>query len=131
MVVNSPFQSVQIPSKVCGRRTCGAAVVPGGRQSKRKRSIVPAASTWVLRSSSAHQHTLPEQFSPSAENSSGGENVVQEELATAADNSSCQENLNNPDGANGVNKTETGRNTNSGQTSSRSEGWLLCFTQVF
>ena len=56
---------------------------------------------------------------------------MQEELATAADNSSCQENLNNPDGANGVNETETGRNTDSGQNGSRSEGWLLCFTQVF
>ena len=104
---------------------------PGGRQSKRKRSIVPAASTRVLRSSSAHQHPMLEQFSPSAENSSGGENVVQEELATAADNSSCHENLNNPDGANGVNETETGRNTDSGQSGSRSEGLLLCFNQVF
>ena len=56
---------------------------------------------------------------------------MQEELATAADNSSCHENLNNPDGANGVNEIETGRNTDSGQTGSRSEGWLLCFTQVF
>ena len=56
---------------------------------------------------------------------------MQEELATAADNSSCHENLNNPDGANGVNKTETGWNIDSGQTSSLSEGWLLCFTQVF
>ena len=36
---------VQIPSKVCGRRTRGAAIAPGGRQSKRKRPIVPAAST--------------------------------------------------------------------------------------
>ena len=106
-------------------------MAPGGRQSKRKRSIIPIASTWVLRSSSARQCPLPEQFSPSAENRSGGENVVQEELATAAENSSCQENLNNPDGANGVNKTETGWNIDSGQTSSRSEGWLLCFTQVF
>ena len=107
------------------------AMALGGRQSKRKRSIVPTASTRVLRSSLARQHPMPEQFSPSAENSSGGENVVQEELATAADNSSCHENLNNPDGANGVNETETGRNTDSGQTGSRSEGWLLCFTQVF
>jgi len=74
---------------------------------------------------------LPEQFSPSAENSSGGENVVQEELAIATDNTSCHENLKNPDGANGINKTETGWNTDSGQTSSRSEGWLLCLTQVF
>ena len=106
-------------------------MAPGGRQSKRKRSIVPAASTRVLRSSSTRQHPLPVQFSPSAENSSGGENVVQEELATATDNSSCHENLNNLDGANGVNETETGRNTNSGQNGSRSEGWLLCFTQVF
>ena len=56
---------------------------------------------------------------------------MQEELATAVDNSSCHENLNNPDGANGVNETETGRNTDSRQTGSRSEGWLLCFTQVF
>ena len=106
-------------------------MVPGGRQSKRKRSIVPAASTRVLQSSSARQHPVPEQFSPIAENSSGGENVVQEELATVADNSSYHENLNNPDGANGVNETETGRNTDSEQTGSRSEGWLLCFTQVF
>ena len=103
----------------------------GGRQSKRKRSIVPAASTRVLWSSLARQHPMPEQFSPSAENSSGGENVVQEELVTAANNSSCHETLNNPDGANGVNETETGRNTNSGQNGSRSECWLLCFTQVF
>ena len=81
-----------------------------------------------------HQHVkqlVPEQFSPSAENSSGGENVVQEELAAAADNTSCLENLNNPDGANGVNETETGRNTNSGQTGSHYEGLLLCFNQVF
>ena len=106
-------------------------MAPGGRQSKRKRSIIPAASTQVLRSSSAHQCPLPEQFSPSAENRSGGENVVQKELATAADNTSCHENLNNPDGANGVNKTETGRNTDSGQTGSRSKGLLLCFNQVF
>ena len=106
-------------------------MAPGGRQSKRKRSIIPVASTRVLRSSSARQHPVPEQFSPIAENSSGGENVVQEELATAADNSSCHENLNHLDGANGINKTETGRNTDSGQTSSRSEGWLLWFTQVF
>ena len=107
-------------------------MAPGGRQSKRKRSIVPAASTRVLRSSPARQHPLPEQFSPSAKNRSGGENVVQEGLATAADNTSCHENLNNPDGANGVNETETtGWNTNSGQTSSRSEGLLLCFNQVF
>ena len=83
-------------------------MAPGGRQSKRKRSIIPVASTRVLLSSSACQHPVPEQFLPSAENSSGGENVVQEELATAADNSSCHENLNNPDGANGVNETETG-----------------------
>ena len=107
------------------------AMALGGRQSKRKRSIVPAASTRVLRSSSAHQHPMLEQFSPSAENSSGGENVVQEELVTAANNSSCHETLNNPDGSNGVNETETGRNTDSGQNGSRSEGWLLCFTQVF
>ena len=106
-------------------------MAPGGKQSKRKRSIVLVASTWVLRSSSARQHLVPEQFSPSAENSSGGKNVVQEEWATAADNSCCHENLNNPDGANGVNETETGRNTDSGQTGSRSKGWLLCFTQVF
>ena len=86
------------------------------------RSIVPTASTRVLRSSSARQHPLPEQFSPRAKNSSGGENVVQEELATAADNSSCHENLNNPDGANGVNETETGWNTDSGQTGSCLEG---------
>ena len=76
MLVNSPFQSVQIPSKVCGRRTRGAAMAPGGRQSKRKRSIIPAASTRVLRSSLARQHPLPEQFSSSVENRSGGENVV-------------------------------------------------------
>ena len=131
MLVNSPFQSVQIPSKICGRRTRGAAMAPGGRQSKRKRSIVPTASTRVLQSSSARQHPVPEQFSPSAENRSGGENVVQKELAIAADNTSCHENLNNPDGANGVNKTETGRNTDSGQTGSRSKGLLLCFNQVF
>ena len=106
-------------------------MAPGGRQSKRKRSIVPAASTRVLRSSSAHQHPVPEQFSPSAENSSGGENVVQEELATAADNTSCHENLNNPDGADSVNKIETGWNTDSRQTGSRSEGLLFCFNQVF
>ena len=106
-------------------------MAPGGRQSKRKRSIVPAASTWVLQLSSACQHPLPVQFSPSAENKSGGENVVQEELATAADNTSCHENLNNPDGANGINETETVWNTESGQTGSCSEGWLLCFTQVF
>jgi len=106
-------------------------MAPGGRQSKRKRSIVPAASTRVLRSSSARQHPLPEQFSPSAENRSGGENVVQEELAAAADNTSCHENLINPDGANGVNETETGRNTDSGQTGSHFEGLLLCFNQVF
>ena len=106
-------------------------MAPGGRQSKRKRSIVPAASTRVLRSSPARQHPLPEQFSPSAKNRSGGENVVQEGLATAVDNTSCHENLNNPDGANGVNETETGRNTDSGQTGSRSEGLLLCFNQVF
>jgi len=56
---------------------------------------------------------------------------VQEELATAADNTSCHENLNNPDGANGVNETETGQNTDSGQTGSHSEGLLLCFNQVF
>ena len=47
---------------------------------------------------------------------------MQEELATAADKTSCHENLNNPDGANGVNKTETARNTDSGQTGSLSEG---------
>ena len=93
-------------------------MAPGGRQSKRKRSIIPAAST------SARQHPSPEQFSPSAENSSGVENVAQEELATAADNTSCHENLNNPDGANGVNKTEIVRNTDSGQTGSRFEGCL-------
>jgi hypothetical protein len=74
---------------------------------------------------------LPEQFSPSAENSNGGENVVQEELAIATDNTSCHENLNNPDGANGINEIETGRNTYSGQTGSRSEALLLCFNQVF
>ena len=74
---------------------------------------------------------MPAQFSSSAENSSGGENVVQEELATVVDNTSCHENLNNPDGANGVNETETGQNTDFGQTGSRSKGWLLCFTQVF
>ena len=107
------------------------AMALGGRQSKRKRSIVPAASTRVLRSSLARQLPLPEQFSSSVENRSGGENVVQEELATAADNTSCHENLNNPDGANGVNETETGRNSDFGQTGSSSEGWLLCFTQVF
>ena len=84
-------------------------MAPGGRQSKRKRSIVPTASTRVLQSSSARQHPVPEQFSPSAKNRSGGENVVQEGLATAADDTSCHENLNNPDGANGVNETETGR----------------------
>ena len=56
---------------------------------------------------------------------------MQEELAAAADNTSCLENLNNPDGANGVNETETGRNTDSEQTGSRSEGLLLCFNQVF
>ena len=106
-------------------------MAPGGRQSKRKRSIVPAASTQVIQSSSVHQQPVPEQFSPSLENSSGGENIVQEELATAADNTSCHENLNNPDGANGVNEIETGRNTDSGQSGSRSEGLLLCFTQVF
>ena len=106
-------------------------MAPGGRQSKRNRSIVPAASTRVLRSSSACQHPVPEQLSPSAENYSGGENIVQEELATAVDNSSYHENLNNPDGANGVNETETGRNSDFGQTGSSSEGWLLCFTQVF
>ena len=83
-------------------------MVPGGRQSKRKRSIIPTASTRVLRSSLARQHPLPEQFSPSAENRSGGENVVQEELETVVDNNSCHENLNNPYGANGVNETETG-----------------------
>ena len=103
----------------------------GGTQSKRKRSIVPAASTQVIQSSSVHQQPVPEQFSPSLENSSGGENIVQEELATAADNSSCHENLNNPDDANGVNKTNTGWNTDSRQTGSSSKGWLLCFTQVF
>ena len=103
----------------------------GGTQSKRKRSIIPAASTRVLRSSLARQHPMPEQFSPSAENRSGGENVVQKELATVADNTSYHENLNNPDGANGVNKIETGWNTDSRQTGSSSKGWLLCFTQVF
>ena len=113
------------------RHISNTAMALGGRQSKRKRSIVPAASTRVLRSSSAHQHPMLEQFSPIAENRSGGENVVQEELAAAADNTSCHENLINPDGANGVNEIETGRNTDSGQTGSRSEGWLLCFTQVF
>ena len=56
---------------------------------------------------------------------------MQKELATAADNTSYHENLNNPDGANGVNKMETGRNTDSGQTGSRSKGLLLCFNQVF
>ena len=56
---------------------------------------------------------------------------MQEELAAAADNTSCHENLINPDGANGVNETETGWNTDSGQTGFRSKGWLLCFTQVF
>ena len=106
-------------------------MAPGGKQSKRKRSIVLVASTWVLRSSSARQHLVPEQLSPSAENRSGGENIVQEELATAVDNNSYHENLNNPDGANGINETETGRNTDSGQTGSRSEGLLLCFNQVF
>ena len=114
MLVNSPFRSVQIPSKIRGRRTRGAAMAPGGRESKRKRSIVPAASTRVLRSSSARQHPLPEQFSPNAENNSGGVNVMQEELATVVDNNSCHENLNNPYGANGINETETGRNTDSG-----------------
>ena len=131
MLVNSPFRSVQIPSKIRGRRTRGAAMAPGGRESKRKRSIVPAASTRVLRSSSAQQHPLPEQFSPNAENRSGGENVVQEELAAATDNTSCLENLNNLDGANGINETKTGWSTDPGQTGSSSEGWLLCFTQVF
>ena len=106
-------------------------MAPGGRESKRKRSIVPAASTQVIRLSSVRQHPVPEQLSPSAENCSGGENIVQEELATAADNSSCHENLNNPDDANGVNKTNTGWNTDSRQTGSSSKGWLLCFTQVF
>ena len=106
-------------------------MAPGGRQSKRKRSIIPAASTRVLRSSSTRQHPLPEQFSPSAENRSGGENVVQKELAIAADNTSCHENLNNPDGANDVNEIETGRNTDFGQTGSHSEGLLLCFNHVF
>ena len=66
-----------------------------------------------------HVNTL---YLNSAKKSSGGENIVQEELATAADNSSFHENFNNPDGANGVNKTETARNTDSGQTGSLSEG---------
>ena len=47
---------------------------------------------------------------------------MQEELAAAADNTSCHENLINPDGANGVNETETGWNTDSGQTGSCLEG---------
>ena len=128
MLVNSPFRSVQIPSKIRGRRTRGAAMAPGGRESKRKRSIVPAASTRVLWSSSSHQHPVPEQLSPTAENCSGGENVVHPELATVADNSSFHEVLNNPYGANGVNKTKTARNTDSMQIGSSSEGWLLCFT---
>ena len=106
-------------------------MAPGGRQSKRKRSIIPAASTWVLRSSSARQHLVPEQFSPSAENNNGGENIVQEELATVADNTSYHEDFNNPDGGNGVNEAETGWNSDFGQTGSSSDGWLLCFTQVF
>ena len=111
-------------------------MAPGGRQLKRKRlipstEVIPIASTRVLRSSSARQHRVPEQFSPSAENNNGGENIVQEELATVADNTSYHEDFNNPDGGNGINKAETRRNTNSGQTGSSSEGWLLCFTQVF
>ena len=56
---------------------------------------------------------------------------MQEELAIAADNTSCHENLNNLDGANGINETETGRSTDSGQTGSCSKGLLLCFNQVF
>ena len=111
-------------------------MVPGGKQAKRKRSIpstqdVPGASTGLLWSSLARQQLVPEQFSPSAENNSGGENVVQKELTIVADNTSYHEDFNNPDGGNGVNEAETGWNSDFGQTGSSSEGWLLCFTQVF
>ena len=74
---------------------------------------------------------MPEQLSPSAENSSRGENIVQEELTIIVDTTSYHEDFNNPDGGNGVNEAETGWNSDSGQTGSSSEGWLLCFTQVF
>ena len=74
---------------------------------------------------------MPEQLSPSAENSSRGENIVQEELTIIVDTTSYHEDFNNPDGGNGVNEAETGWNSDFGQTGSSSEGWLLCFTQVF
>jgi hypothetical protein len=71
-----------------------------------------------------------------AENSSGGDNGVQEEPPAVAENTSCHEDLNGcstplrdqtpySDDGNGLNKDETGPNTDSGQLDSRSEGWFI------
>jgi hypothetical protein len=71
-------------------------MAPGGRQSKRVRSIPPTdvtlrASSRILKRlgiAGARKQPVHQESPAIAENSSGGDNVVQEELPVVAENTS-------------------------------------------
>ena len=78
-------------------------MAPGGRQSKRVRSIplteaVPIGSSRILKrlqTTRAHEQPIHEEISPIAGNSRGGDNAVQKELPGVAENTNYHEDLNN------------------------------------
>uniref|UniRef100_K3ZNZ9 Uncharacterized protein n=1 Tax=Setaria italica TaxID=4555 RepID=K3ZNZ9_SETIT len=131
--------------KVCvNKRKTSGAMAPGGRHSKRVRSIpptevTPGASTRLpkrLQTSAPCEKPVQEELPQVAEYTSGDDNVVQQELLVVVENTSGDDNVNNHssplrdwsyeydedhDDAPDLNKVETGWNNDSGQLESRTE----------
>uniref|UniRef100_K4A0Y5 Uncharacterized protein n=2 Tax=Setaria italica TaxID=4555 RepID=K4A0Y5_SETIT len=144
LAIESPVRNGRRKVYTNKRKTSGA-MAPGGRHSKRVRSIpptevTPGASVRLLKrlqTSGPHEKPVQKELPPVAENTSGDDNVVQEELLTVAENTSGDDNVNNHssplrdwsypydadhDDAPDLNEDETGPNTDSRQSESTTEG---------